>query len=213
MGSIRFTLPEEPPRLYWGTALLLSVVLLTFLLELTLAYSAEDFKLLLGTHAGIGNDALLFRLGALPGNGDLQGQYWRLLTAGFLHRNLMHIVSNASYLLLMGIMVERRLGFTRLLLVFLSTSVLGSFACLLSSQIEPGLSVSVGASAGTYGLLGAALILVYRVPPARPAIRLIPWLLLTIGIAVSFMPNISMAAHAAGLGVGVLAGMFARISH
>lgn len=110
--------------------------------------------------SAVGNDARLLALGALPDSGQLQHEYWRLFTFGFLHGNLTHLLLNTTLLLLVGPIVERRAGSARLLLIFLSASVASGGGILCKHQLWPAQGVSVGASGGLFGLLGAALVLV-----------------------------------------------------
>src|SRR6266513_1116583 len=92
-----------------GSAAILCVMSAMFLLELA-------------TNA-VGNDAGLLGLGALPDTGQIHYEYWRLLTAGFLHYDLTHLALNTLLLLAVGPVVERRVGTTWLLLIFLGGSV------------------------------------------------------------------------------------------
>ena len=59
------------------------------------------FGLELATHS-IGNDAALLKLGALPDNGELHGQYWRFATYSFLHFSWGHLLVNALLLFWIG---------------------------------------------------------------------------------------------------------------
>lgn len=67
------------------------------------------FGLELATHS-VGNDDALLKLGAVPDNGELQGQYWRLAKYSFLHFNGVHLLVNASLLFWIGGTLERRMG-------------------------------------------------------------------------------------------------------
>jgi membrane associated rhomboid family serine protease len=46
----------------------------------------------------VGSDAALLKLGALPDNGQLHGQFWRLITYSFLHFSWLHLIVNAGLL-------------------------------------------------------------------------------------------------------------------
>jgi membrane associated rhomboid family serine protease len=72
----------------WTTALVLALLL--------------AFGLELATHS-VGNDAALLKLGALSGNGELHGQYWRFATYSFLHFNGIHLLVNALLLFWIGV--------------------------------------------------------------------------------------------------------------
>ncbi len=164
---------QRPIRLGWGTTLILAIIALAFVVELALAAPGNDFILLLGSRAGIGNNVMLLQLGALPNSGGLHGQYWRLLTSGILHRNVVHIVTNASCLLWLGLIVERRIGPGRLLMLFVVASAAGGLAVLIKDQFLLSSGTTVGASGGVFGFMGAALVLVQRVAPAYSAVRIV----------------------------------------
>jgi rhomboid protease GluP len=79
------------------------------------------------------------------------GQWWRLLTAGFLHGGLVHLFMNGMSLYQIGRHCEDFLGPARLFLIYIFSTVAGFGLSLL---ISPG-SLSVGASAAIAGLVGA----------------------------------------------------------
>ena len=102
----------------------------------------------------MGNNAALWALGAKIGQSIWQDhQYWRLITAGFLHGGLMHIAFNAWALFVLGSQVEEVFGTPRYLVVYF-VSTLGGF--WLSARMNPGV-LSIGASAGIMGLIGAMI--------------------------------------------------------
>ncbi|PYK12695.1 MAG: hypothetical protein DME65_03605 [Verrucomicrobia bacterium] len=67
------------------------------------------FALELATHS-VGNDRALLKLGALPDDGDLHGQYWRFATYSFLHFNGVHLLVNVLLLFWIAGVLERRAG-------------------------------------------------------------------------------------------------------
>src|SRR5450432_1488838 len=180
-----------------GTIFLLATIAIAFAVELA--------------RGALGNDTVLLSLGALPDSGQLLGQYWRILSFGLLHADLNHFVLNVALLLWVCPVVERRVGPAFLVPLFFAASVLSGVAILLKHVVEPSVGTSVGASGGLFGLLGAALVLVYRIPPANPALRRGLWLTLLGGIAFSLLPGVSMAGHVTGLLVGVLAALLVRL--
>ncbi|MGA7991865.1 MAG: rhomboid family intramembrane serine protease [Thermoanaerobaculia bacterium] len=180
-----------------GTTSLLTIIAIAFAVEVA--------------RGALGNDAILLSLGALPNSGQVLGQYWRLLSFGLLHASLYHFIVNVAFLLWVGPVVERRVGTFAFLTLFLAASVFSGVAIFFKHVVLPSAGGSVGASGGVFGLLGAALVLVYRIPPANPGIRRALWLTLLGGLVVSFLPGVSMAGHVAGLVVGVPAAFFVRL--
>ena len=81
------------------------------------------------------------------------GQWWRLITAGFLHGGAMHILMNSWAMLRLGADVESEFGAARYLLVYFAGTVGGFW---MSMVLSPN-SLSVGASAGLCGLVGAMI--------------------------------------------------------
>jgi membrane associated rhomboid family serine protease len=151
----------------------------------------------------VGNDALLIGLGALPDSGQINHEYWRLLAAGFLHYDLTHFALNTLLLLLIGPVVERRAGTTWLLVIFLVGSVASCAGMLMKHLFWPSQGVSLGASGGLFALLGAGLVLVFRLPSQSRLVRLRLLVPLVVGLAYSVLPGVTMIGHIVGLVVGV----------
>jgi len=143
----------------------------------------------------------LFSKGALVGAQIYaQDEWYRLVTAMFLHASLLHIALNMVVLYWCGTIVERALGTWRFLLIYFVSGIAGSAGALLFSGP---FAVTVGASGAIYGIFGALLILEYRATGtfAGPALGLI-----VINLALSFViPNISWGGHVGGLVGGTLA--------
>jgi len=171
------------------------------------------FGLELATHS-VGNDDTLLKLGALPDNGELQGQYWRLATYSFLHFNSVHLLVNASLLFWIGGMLERRMGASLTGAIYLCSVLSSALMILIVHTWHPRIGATVGASGGMFGLVGATLLISYRdmgFIGQASRLRTWLWLVLLIGLAVSFLPEISMAGHVGGLIGGLLAASFARL--
>ena len=161
-------------------------------------------------HVAPENNAELLRLGALPDSGVIQGEYWRLVTFGFLHWNTLHLALNVACLLYAGSIVERRVASWKALLLFLGASVFSGVAILLKHHFFPGAGVTVGASGGAFAFLGAAVVLIRRVPPVK--IGAAKWLsgVLAVALAISLIRDVSMVGHLAGLLIGIPVGYLVR---
>ena len=88
-----------------------------------------------------------------------EGQWWRMLTATFLHGSLTHLAGNMVVLYALGTHVERFFGTRSLLLIYFGSGLLGS---ALSLHFAAQSSVSVGASGAVFGIGGALLVAVLR---------------------------------------------------
>jgi membrane associated rhomboid family serine protease len=150
----------------------------------------------------VGNDGRLLILGALPDSGALHHEYWRLVTFGFLHYDLTHILLNTALLLLAGPAVERRAGARWVLVIFLAASVASGVGILVKHAFWPSQGASVGASGGMFGLLAAALVLVFRADAGSALARAALVAALLAGLAYSTLPGISMVGHLTGIAVG-----------
>ena len=131
------------------------------------------------------------------------GQWWRLVTAGFLHGGLLHILMNSWVLFDLGAEVEQIFGPARMWVIYVVSSVCGFYVSDLWAPMTP----SIGASAGLCGLIGAMIALgVTHTGPAASAIRgqYIRWAIYLM-LWSFFFPGVDMAAHVGGIvsGFGV----------
>lgn len=134
----------------------------------------------------------------------LFGEPWRLLTANFLHADVLHLFFNMYGLMVCGIYLESLLGKWRFLLIYLLCGIGGGMASLWWHDRL----VSVGASGAVFGLFGFILMLLlhrFLQPGERKA------LLISIGIylvfslsAVFFVDNFDHAWHIGGLITGAI---------
>ena len=139
--------------------------------------------------------------GALIGAAiSVDGDWYRLVTAMFLHASLLHLAFNMLALYWLGTIVELSLGTWRFLLVYFVSGIAGSAGALALS--DP-FAVTVGASGAIYGIMGALLVLEYLATGsfAGQALGLI-----VLNLALTFaIPNISIGGHLGGLVGGILA--------
>ena len=124
------------------------------------------------------------------------GQWWRLLTASYLHGNIYHIVANATALMTLGRIIEiydRRL---RIPLVYAASAVGGS---MLSTVLFP--TPSIGASGGVLGLAGYVFVVAGRDPNGTPAWlrkQMVSVLASTAVLGIAAFMFIDNAAHLGG---------------
>lgn len=136
------------------------------------------------------------------------GQVYRLITYGFLHGSIIHLISNMYCLYVIGSQVENNLDKKRFLTIYFISMITGG---LLSALFNDG--ISIGASGAIFGLLGALLYFgfhfrLYLSEALRT--RIIPVIILNliIGFAV---PGIDVACHIGGLIGGFLSAMMVGI--
>jgi rhomboid protease GluP len=135
----------------------------------------------------------------------MQGQWWRLITAGFLHQGILHILMNSWVLFDLGAEVEMIYGTSRLIVFYFVSTVTGFSA---SSRI--GGHLSVGSSAGIFGLIGAMLAFGFT---DRSSLGMQVKSLYTrwviYGLVLSFIPGVDFWAHVGGFSGGFVAGWLA----
>ncbi|GAA5125091.1 rhomboid family intramembrane serine protease [Luteolibacter yonseiensis] len=135
----------------------------------------------------------------------LEGDWWRLFTAPFLHGNIVHFLMNAAGLLYLGKRLEVFARWPHLPLVFLFSACIGGEA---SARFVD--APSVGASGGLMGWLGFLMVfetLHKQLVPLRARRRLAAGVLLTALIGVIGYRYIDNAAHAGGLLAGMIYGV------
>ena len=141
----------------------------------------------------------LFVRGALyvPGGLD-QGEWYRLITAAFLHASIIHLGMNMLVLWFIGGPVEQAIGRGRFLAVYIVSGLAGSAGAIIFSPNV----VTVGASGAIFGILGAALVLEAQRSYVLGGQALG---LIAVNLVFTFaIPNISIGGHVGGLIGGAL---------
>ena len=125
------------------------------------------------------------------------GEWWRPLTAAFLHIGPVHLALNMLAVLVFGSELERQLGRWRFLVLYLLSALGGAASIqLFGDPLRP----VAGASTAIYGLLGAlGVLMIVRRQDLRGLLTL-----LAINVVISFLPGISLLGHLGGLVVGAL---------
>ncbi len=163
-----------------------------------IAVNVGIFLLQYATGSGRPLESELFERGALYGPLVADGEWWRLVTAGFLHASVIHIAFNMLMLWWFGSALEGLLGRGRFLAVYGLGLLAGSAGALLVSPE----AATVGASGAVFAVLGAGLVL------ERRGINVFGGAALTVvllNVAITlFVPNISLGGHLGGLAGGVL---------
>lgn len=130
------------------------------------------------------------------------GEWWRIITGGFLHAGLIHLAMNMLVLWLLGSQIEAAIGRTRFAALYFTSLVAGAFGVLLMAPTDP----TVGASGAIFGLMGA----VFALQRSR---GIDPWRsglggLLILNLVITFaIPGISIGGHLGGLVGGLVAGL------
>ena len=143
-------------------------------------------------------------MGALARERVAAGEYWRLLTAPWLHGGVDHLVGNGIALFILGMVSEAAFGRAQFVVLYVLSGLAGSVVSLAVS-VGP----SVGASGAIFGLQAAAIVL-FRVHRERLLVRdrrvgfvLIVWAIFSIagGLMDPFIDN---GAHIGGALGGAL---------
>ena len=149
-------------------------------------------------------DGGLIGFGRLPSGeaiGVAEGEWWRIITSGFLHANLIHLGFNMFVLYQLGNLLEPALGRLRFGLVYVVALVSGGLGVLL---VDPN-HLTVGASGAVFGLMGAAVAAMRArgIDPFATGLggMIVLNLLLTFAI-----PGISIGGHVGGLIGGFICG-------
>jgi membrane associated rhomboid family serine protease len=178
------------PRLI--TKVLIGINLALFLVQQAVGDSFTSRFELFGQAAYTGTSTL---------QGVAEGQYYRLLTAMFLHASVIHILFNMLSLWWIGGPLEAALGRVRYVALYFVSGLAGSaLTYLVAAPNQP----SLGASGAIFGLFGATAVLMRRLNyDMRPIIAL-----LVVNLLFTFGPgfNIAWQAHVGGLVAGVITG-------
>lgn len=196
--------PSELPK-PWLTYVLIGANLLVWLTMVATGVNAMDPS----------GEALLTwggNYGVLTSNGE----WWRLLTATFLHGGIIHLAFNLYFFWIVGRICEQIFGPAAYATVYFGSGLLASFVSLAWQPT----GLSVGASGALFGVFGAFLAFTLRRKSMLPegfvsAVRRNALVLVGLNLAIGLMvPNIDLAAHlgglAAGFGLGYLIALLAE---
>lgn len=134
--------------------------------------------------------------------GVAEGEWYRLVTGGFLHGSLLHLAFNMYVLWALGRQLEPTVGRAAFAAVYLSSLLAGSLGVM---ALEPE-ALTVGASGAVFGLFGYALVAQYvrGVNPMQSGLGAV----VLINLAFTFLvPGISIGGHIGGLVGGLVAGV------
>ena len=142
----------------------------------------------------------LYEFGAKYRDAIFLGQWWRLVTAGFLHGGLFHLLMNSWVLFDLGTQVEESFGTRRFIVFYFIATVFGFLASTFWYA-----GISVGASAGVFGLIGAMIALGMKQQSAFGSeIRAMYIRWAVYGLLFGLLPGLQIdnAAHLGGLASG-----------
>lgn len=139
----------------------------------------------------------------LSRGGILDGKYYQFLTSAFIHDGLMHLLSNMIYLYYFGGRLELLLGTFKFTIIYTLSVLSGGLLSILFND-----SICIGASGGTYGLLGAMLMIAREYGNRYTSLNYstlvtLSFVSLTAGF---FALDVSNLAHFAGFFTGIIFG-------
>jgi membrane associated rhomboid family serine protease len=132
---------------------------------------------------------------------QLHGEYYRLISSGFLHYSIFHIGMNMLLLFQLGQLLEPAIGRLRFTLLYFASLLAGSFGALL---LQPN-GLTGGASGAVFGLMAAAAVGLHRrgVNVFKTGIGTV----LILNLVITFtIPGISVGGHLGGAIAGAICG-------
>jgi len=158
-------------------------------------------SLLSGASAAVGGvgESPLLADGSVSRATIAEGEYWRLITSGFLHAGFLHLAFNMLTLWILGGMLEPAVGRVRFALIYFVSLLAGSFGALLLEPTAP----TVGASGAIFGLMGAAVVVLRSRGISIMESGLGLWIGLNLLLTFT-VSSISIGGHLGGLAGGVL---------
>jgi membrane associated rhomboid family serine protease len=136
------------------------------------------------------------------------GEWWRVLSGGFLHGSFIHLALNMFALYVLGQVLEPAIGTARFVAVYLVALIAGSAGALLLSDPT---EFTVGASGAVYGLFLATIIVARQRGLNQVVTQLGFWLVLNLVFTFS-VPNISIGGHLGGLVGGALGALLVVVA-
>jgi len=156
-----------------------------------------------------GSRSRMLDLGAISYAQIHAGEYWRFVSAIFVHFDVAHLIANLSVMLILAPPLAHQVGAMRFVALFLASGIGGN---VVSHVLAPAAGLKAGASGAIAGVLGALGGLALR--PERQT-RYRSWQRLgamaaIYGLLIGFGPGRDNVAHLAGLVVGFVLGRWMR---
>ena len=171
--------------------LLINAALFAVSWVLTLRFTGESSFL-----GGIDGEVLHIMGAKFSLSIQVHGEWWRLITANFLHGGLLHLGFNTMSLFNLGPLAEQIFGTSRYLVLYVASGFCGFLASTMWSN-----SLSIGASASICGLIGAMYGFGRINPNSQLRSVALRWII-AIGVFGLLFPAIDNAAHLGGLAAG-----------
>jgi membrane associated rhomboid family serine protease len=179
---------------YPATMVLIAINVVVYLIEVAKSSGGLTHELGIET---------IYEMGALFGPAVHQeGEWWRIVTSGFVHVSIFHIGFNMLLLYFMGRLLEPAIGSVRFTFIYFVSLLAGSFVALWFSPD----TVSAGASGAIFGVLGATFVIA-RGRQLEAVAGQIGFLIVFNLIFTFADAGISVGAHVGGLVAGVLCGL------
>jgi membrane associated rhomboid family serine protease len=129
-----------------------------------------------------------------------QGEWYRIVTSGFLHAGPLHLFLNMFVLYILGTILEEGIGTVRMLGIYFVSLLAGSFGALLLDPNE----LTVGASGAVYGIMAATFLVARQRGVEQLASQIGLWVILNLAFTFT-VPGISIGGHLGGLAGGAAA--------
>jgi membrane associated rhomboid family serine protease len=156
---------------------------------------------MLGVNRGDALSTNILNKGILWGPAVREGEWWRLVTGGFLHAGLVHLAFNMLALWSIGAVVERTFGPVRMLAIYGTSLLAGSLVVLIMAPDTP----TLGASGAVFGLFGCVFVVTALRAGKQLAWQRFGGLLILNGL-ISLAPGISLGGHLGGFVAGAAIG-------
>ncbi len=131
-------------------------------------------------------------------------EYWRMITAGFLHLDIIHLLCNMMALYSIGKVCERAYTKFQYLTILIGSIIIGNLFVFLTE----GNSICLGISGGVFGLFGAVIVMLFADGSIQnPMIKASVMRLLVMNALISLLPGISLFAHLGGFVAGGFMGV------
>lgn len=187
-----------------ATSVIVAVTIAVYALTWYLTQSASSAELSAAPSMGGIRGDILLRMGAKYGPFIYAGQWWRLVTAIFLHAGLFHIGMNLWCLFDLGPAVESLFSTTKFIVVYLVTGVVGFLASLWWNPR----ALSIGASGAILGLIGILIGASFHHGGLGKDYRSMLWRWVIYILIFGLLPFFAVdnAAHIGGLVSGLILG-------